>query len=221
MQPGFKEIYLHKPWDAPRTAVSLPIMEPPGAAFQYGPANMEIFGELLKRILKPHRLTPLQYLQERLLRPLGIEYGEWKTDRSGNPQMSAGVKMRAHDLLRLGRLVLARGNWEGKQLISSDLFTQALRGSYANPMYGMTFWYNDTMPRSASYEVNVEQALESPERFDAWEGACLAKAAPRDLLAMIGSGNQRVYVVPSHNLVVVRQGYGTQFSDGEFWKLLF
>jgi hypothetical protein len=38
---------------------------------------------------------------------------------------------------------------------------------------------------------------------------------------MIGTRGQRVYVVPSRNLVVVRQGDGRGFSDAEFLRQLF
>jgi hypothetical protein len=58
------------------------------------------------------------------------------------------------------------------------------------------------------------------EQFDGWGRACLSKAAPPDLLATVGSWNQRVYVSPSLDLVVVRQGGGTEFSDRDFLALL-
>jgi hypothetical protein len=38
---------------------------------------------------------------------------------------------------------------------------------------------------------------------------------------MIGTRGQRVYVVPSRNLVVIRLGEGRGFSDAEFLRCLF
>ena len=220
MAPGFKELYLKTPRDAPHTALKLPAVAAPGNEFQYGPANMEILGEVFKRVLAATHRTPLQYLEQRLLGPLGIRYAEWKTDLNKNPRMSAGVKMRARDLLTLGRLVLHRGSVDGNRIVEAGRFDEALGGTWPNPMYGMTFWYNTNAASPGSLEINVEEVLEQKEPFTGWRNACIAHAAPRDLIAMIGSGNQRVYVVPSLDMVLVRQGFGTSFSDAEFWRVL-
>jgi len=53
-----------------------------------------------------------------------------------------------------------------------------------------------------------------------WNGACLCRDAPSDLVACIGSGCQRLYVIPSMQLVVVRHGSGGSFSDAQFLRLL-
>ena len=53
-----------------------------------------------------------------------------------------------------------------------------------------------------------------------WQDACLCRDAPRDLVACIGSGYQRLYVIPSLDLIVVRHGGGSRFSDGRFLRLL-
>jgi hypothetical protein len=39
-------------------------------------------------------------------------------------------------------------------------------------------------------------------------------------MASIGSGYQRLFVIPSMSLVVVRQGLGGKFSDSEYLRLL-
>ena len=54
-----------------------------------------------------------------------------------------------------------------------------------------------------------------------WRNACLCRNAPSDLVASIGSGAQRLYVVPSQDLVIVRQGKDSAFSDAEFLRLFF
>jgi hypothetical protein len=53
-----------------------------------------------------------------------------------------------------------------------------------------------------------------------WGGAVLCRAAPSETVACIGSGYQRLYVIPSMNLVVVRNGSGRKFSDAQFLRLL-
>jgi uncharacterized protein (DUF934 family) len=56
---------------------------------------------------------------------------------------------------------------------------------------------------------------------DFWRDGCLSRTAPSDLVAMIGTRGQRVYVVPSRDLVVIRLGDGRGFSDAEFLRRLF
>ena len=53
-----------------------------------------------------------------------------------------------------------------------------------------------------------------------WTRACLCRDAPNDLVACIGSGRQRLYVIPSMEVVVVRHGAGGSFSDAAFLRLL-
>ena len=221
LDSGFRAIYLEKPRNVPAAALKLPVVDAPGAVFQYGPANMEVLGEVFRRVLRPRGMGPLEFLQKRILTPLGIEHAEWKEDRAGNPAMSGGAKMRAGDMLSLGLLVLKKGDAGGRQLIDPALFSGAvIHGSFANPVYGMTFWLNGNARHRDSLEVNVEEVLEAKDRFNSWERASVALAAPSDMLTMIGSGNQRVYVIPSLDTVIVRQGYGTQFRDSEFMRLL-
>jgi hypothetical protein len=66
----------------------------------------------------------------------------------------------------------------------------------------------------------VEKLLERKWQDQQWKDACLCRAAPLDLVACIGSGYQRLFVIPSLELIVVRQGVDTAFSDGEFLRLL-
>ena len=63
--------------------------------------------------------------------------------------------------------------------------------------------------------------LEEGRRDQRWGGAFLCRSAPKDLVASIGSMGQRLYVVPSLDLVIVRMGKGAKFSDPEFLRLLF
>ena len=220
LNPGFKELYFRKVYNSRRTALGLPMDENPQVAFIYGPGNMEVFGEVLARSLRSKNIKPVEYLQHRIISPLGIKLSEWKTDEIGNERMSSGAKMTARGLLNFGRLILGKGNFEGTQIIRETYFLYALQGTTANPAYGTTFWLNRNAAFPDSYEVNVEVVLEQKDRFDDWQGACIAREAPADMITMIGSGNQRVYVIPSLDAVIVRQGDGNTFLDGVFWRLL-
>ena len=54
-----------------------------------------------------------------------------------------------------------------------------------------------------------------------WRNACLSRAAPADLIACIGSYGQRIYIVPSQKLVIVRMAKDSKPNDAEMLRLLF
>jgi CubicO group peptidase (beta-lactamase class C family) len=200
--------------------MGLPATNEPGELFVYGPANMEVFGALLEKKLARRGLSPLRYLEKRVLEPLGAGYSSWQRDKMGHPMMSSGATMTARQLLALGRLLLKRGVWNGRRLVAVNALSQLFQGSEANPAYGMTFWLNANVTRADATEVDIEKTLALGRPYEAWGSACISKVAPADLVAMVGSWNQRIYVSPSLDLVVVRQGNGTDFSDAEFLSKL-
>ena len=69
-------------------------------------------------------------------------------------------------------------------------------------------------------EFDFEQMLIPKWQNQDWRDACLCRDAPDDLVACIGSEGQRLYVIPSLHLIVVRQADGGSFSDAHFLRLL-
>ena len=191
-----------------------------GESFMYGPSQLQIFSEVLRRKLLPRRLTPEQYLGKRILRPLGIGYVDFREDRKGNPLLASGFRLTARQWARLGELILGKGKYQGHQLVQPDLLAECFRGTRINPMFGMGFWLNRVGPES--HEIDVERMLDVPWERQNWREGCLCRDAPRDMIAAIGSGYQRMFIVPSMNLVVVRQGRDdSRFSDAHFLRLIF
>ncbi len=199
-------------------SVHLQAVREPGEAFMYGPSELQIYSEVLRRKLASRHLTPEQYLSRRLLRPLGIGYVDFREDREGNPLLASGFKLSARQWAQLGILILNRGKYRGRQIVRADLLDQCFRGSRANPMFGMGFWLNRAAPDGR--EVDVENMLEVPWSRENWRGACLCNNAPHDLIAAVGSGYQRMFICPSLDLIVVRQGRSGPFSDAHFLRLV-
>lgn len=221
LAPGFGELYQESPPDLQIAAAALPASAAAGTQFTYGPANMEVFGLVLSRKLAARKMTPRRYLERRLLRPLGVRVEDWRHDEAGHPWMSSGARMTARGLLRLGRLLLQDGRWRRRALLPRGALAPLTVPGRVNPAYGLTLWLNRQAALSDSVEVDVEKVLSGQADPVAWEKSCFSHAAPPDLFLMLGSYNQRVYVVPSRQLVVVRQGKGTSFEDAVFLGLLF
>jgi CubicO group peptidase (beta-lactamase class C family) len=201
-------------------SVRLPAERPPGDSFIYGPSQLQIFSEVLRRKLASRHLTAEQYLCKRVLSPLGISGVDFREDRKGNPLLASGFRLTARQWARLGELILGKGKYHGRQLVRWDLLEECFRGTQINPMFGMGFWLNHVAPDA--HEVDVERMLNVPWDRQDWREACLCREAPEDLIAAIGSGYQRMFIVPSLNLVIVRQGRDDgRFSDAHFLRLIF
>ncbi|MEO7319860.1 MAG: serine hydrolase domain-containing protein [Chthoniobacteraceae bacterium] len=187
----------------------------PGGSFIYGPASLQVFHEVMKRKLAGQGTTPTAFLERRVLRPLGLGSQRYMADRAGNPLLATGFKMDAARWLRMGECILRQGS----PVVGAHTFQNTTRGTRCNPAFGMALWNNRLAP--GGREVDPEDMLELPWQRQHWSRACLSKHAPSDLLACIGSGGQRLYVVPSRELIVVRQGNFGHFHDAEFLEKLF
>ena len=187
----------------------------PGDSFIYGPAALQVFHEILKRKLAAHGEKPTAFLERRVLHPLGLGSQRYVADRSGNPLLASGFRLTAAQWLRMGQCIMQ----QGAPVIGGGGFSNMTRGTRSNPAFGMALWNNHLAP--GGREVDPEDMLELPWKRQNWNGACLCKSAPDDLLACIGSGGQRLYVVPSQELIVVRQGGFGRFRDAEFLTRLF
>jgi hypothetical protein len=126
----------------------------------------------------------------------------------GNPNLPSGARLTAAEWAKFGQLILDGGKAGEKQIIPAEPLKAALKGTSANPFYGLTFWVAGTDPE------------------DSLEGATgtkpLAGAVPADLVMAAGLGKQRLYISPAERLVVVRQGRlnDNRFRDAEFLSAL-
>lgn len=209
---------LHGEGFANRNAIALKVAQvaPCGEAFIYGPAALQVFHEVLLRKLARRGESPTAYLEHHVLKPLDLGPQRYLEDLGGNPLLATGFKMTAREWARMGRLVLQKGG----SVVPQDLFLDCLRGTEANPAFGMGFWNNQRAASRGAREFDIEDMLERTWNKQNWRNACICRDAPPDLIASVGSGYQRLFVIPSLELVAVRQGVNAKFSDGEFLRLL-
>ena len=211
LEPVF---YLHNnnPGDRDRIALGASIVRDPGTVFIYGPSALQVFHQVLKQKLREE--SPTRYLERRVLGRLGLGSQRYLKDRAGNPLLASGWQLSARQWAKLGQVVLA----DGAPVVASSSLAQCWRGSPANRAFSFGWWNNRAAP--GGREIDVEEMLVPKWPRQNWRGAVLCRDAPSDLVACIGSGHQRLYVIPSMGLVVVRQGSGGRFSDTRFLRLL-
>ncbi|MGH9947705.1 MAG: serine hydrolase domain-containing protein [Pyrinomonadaceae bacterium] len=195
----------------------------PGEKFEYGPAPFQIFGELMRRKLAPKKESVLDYLKHRILDKIGLRVANW-TLQNGQPNLPSGAFLTAREWAKFGTLLKNGGKWHGKQILDKKLLDQLYTGSKANPNYGVTFWLN----RSNNGKAEISETKGPLQRLlgdNESETTAISKNGvgsdiAKDLFMAAGAGKQRLYVIPSLDLVVVRQGRQSKFDDHEFLKLI-
>lgn len=119
-------------------ALKSEIIHEPGRVFFYNNSALN----LLAGIAGKAAGEPLdKYLGKSLFAPLGITDFDWTKDQAGNPHGMSGLQIHAVDLAKLGQLMLNRGEWQGKQLLSRTWVEQSVRpGQPYNPTNALLWW---------------------------------------------------------------------------------
>lgn len=191
-------------------AVALPGQWEPGSKYQYGSAHQMVLGELVKR--KTGASTMLR-MQQTVLDPIGLRTSGWHMDPAGNPALPYGAWSTAREWAKFGITLRDDGLWRGERVYPEGLRERCTTGSEANPAYGLTFWLN--APVGPDADLGGIRTLEVDGR------PALYPDGPADLFAAAGAGDQRLYIVPSQDLVIVRLGTGhRRFVDADLLKLL-
>ena len=211
IEPLFR---LHETQSGDRDALALRarMVAEPGSAFIYGPAALQVFHHVLKQ--KLGNQTPTHFLERRVLHRLGLGRQRYLADRADNPLLATGWILTASEWAKIGRVVLNNG----APVISRQSLEQCWRGTAANRAFSLGWWNNRAAPNGR--ELDFEQMLMPKWPNQNWSDACLCRDAPSDLVASIGSEGQRLYVIPSLKLIVIRQANGGSFSDAQFLRLL-
>ncbi|MCB0646033.1 MAG: serine hydrolase [Saprospiraceae bacterium] len=123
----------------------------------------------------------------------------------------------ALDAARYGYLLLNQGKWKGSVIINEPfVYDLSHPSQQLNQSYGLLTWLNGQASHKLPGEVGTFQGPIIPE-------------GPDDLYAALGKNDQKIHVVPSLNLVLIRFGdaaitgseeYVPVNLDNEIWKHL-
>lgn len=138
--PRNSEIAMEMAEDRYRFVLDRPMVNEPGDWWTYNGGATAVIGHLIaKGAGKPLD----EYAKEKLFAPLGITEFDWIQGSDGVPSPASGLRLNIHDLAKIGRMVLAGGTWEGKQIVPADWLKQSFT-PHAKLEFGLRyglFWW--------------------------------------------------------------------------------
>lgn len=193
-----------------KAVLALPLEDPPGTHYRSHYAATQLLQLVLESAT---RRRYADYLRERLWSKLGAGHARVRLDRpGGNAQVFCCLQARPRDWLRVGLMLAHRGEYGGQMLLSPAAFRQLTTASTMAPNFAMQqIWLGSPYHRVRSGDSrNPARGLPMSAPF-----------AADDVFYLEGRGGQRVYVVPSLELVVVRQGeVRMEWDDAAFLNTL-
>lgn len=163
---------------------SLPLAHQPGTVQQYSSGSTNV----LCSVLIERAGVAADLPRRELLGPLGLTSAIFEADAAGTPVCSSYLWATPRDWAAIGQFALQNGEWNGEQLLPEDWMEQSLRVvdvvETDDPGAGMG-WRGNVM---------LDGELRWPE-------------LPEDTFYAAGHDGQKMLIVPSEDLVVVRMGF--------------
>ncbi len=177
----------------------------PGSFWYYHNALYTLLDNIVSGAVRQDFET---YFNSKIRDKIGMQ-GSWLKVGYNNLYFST-----ARSMARFGLLNLNKGKWEEETILADmDYFTTMTSSSQElNKSYGYLWW------------LNGKDSFRLPESEENYQGK-LIPAAPDDLIAGLGAADQKLYIVPSIDLVIVRMGgaansaeLGPTSFDNALWE---
>ena len=165
-------------------------IQDPGTYYEYNDVRINRFALSLARVFG--KSLP-DVLKENIMDKIGAShdwkwqgYGEKSTTEingkqiesvSGGTRWGGGLWINSQDLARFGLLILNKGNWEGRQLVSEKWIKEATTPSAHGPDYGYLWWLNTKQKQWPS--------------------------GPATSFAAVGNGGNIIWIDPDDDIVLV------------------
>ena len=119
----------------------LDLVTEPGKTFAYNNIDPQLVGSAITAATGKRSLA--DFAEESLFEPLGFQNADWMfPDATGQVPGAYGLRLRSLDLAKLGQLVLQKGAWDGRQVISENWIDASAR-DHTGTGYGY-YWWLDT-----------------------------------------------------------------------------
>ena len=167
--------------DAFEYSMNKPLQFPVNTEGRYRNCDPLTIGYLVKQAVTKRGEEYLTFPQRALFDRIGIRRQVLETDPYGNFLLTGYDYGTPRNWARLGLLYLQDGVWQGERLLPEGWtrFVSTPAPAWKRPVYGGLFWING----DAGWNI------------------------PKDAYFMAGAGGQNTFIIPSHQLVVVRMGH--------------
>jgi hypothetical protein len=180
--PSSQMVYLHD--DMAALAVKAAMVAPPGKRWAYSSPTTELLARIIRDAVGGPEQT-LAFAWRELFNPLGMHNVTLEFDGAGTLQGSSYMQASARDWARFGLLFLNDGVVGGKRLLHAD-WVGFSAAATLDTDYGAGFWTNRSEHEHAKARVRM--------------------GIPRDAFFASGDLGQRIVIIPSQHLVIVRLG---------------
>jgi CubicO group peptidase (beta-lactamase class C family) len=196
-----------------------PLFTPPGSAFAYWDSAANEYAHVLTQIAR----EPLEQLFERRIASLiSMNRSGWYWENygyidgilvNGGAGNDAMLNISAKELARFGHLILNRGKWNGRQVLSESWVEQStalqvptdipLGRCQASPIdgrgvFGFLAWWVNGISAAMRYDASCVPYYAPAQRR--WPDA------PVGTRALVGYNNNRLFMIPEWRMVIVRLG---------------
>jgi CubicO group peptidase (beta-lactamase class C family) len=169
------ELFMEKQKDVMKVILAKPLFALPGQVYDYRDCDPQL---LSGAIHAQTGMTLDEVAGKKLFGPMGIADYYWERNEDGDSWASEALFMRPRDMAKIGQLVLNKGKWNGKQLVSQEWIEQCT-STQSDPNAGqpddMRFsfgFYWRIQPNHVAFEAN-------------------------------GAGGQQILIIPDKALVLV------------------
>lgn len=170
------------------------LAESPGRRFDYQNWNTEMLGALIKEI---SGYSADYFAGQFLFTPLQIKQYDWNIFKNnGYPLCGGALRLRPRDMARIGLLVLNKGLWRGRRVISEKWINESTNGQIetgrTGERYGYQWWISEIQSGQRKFQL-------------IWAN---------------GLGSQFIFIFPELQMVMVTTGGNwNRGNDGRSWDI--
>jgi len=156
------------------------MVKEPGEEFNYNTAVSHLLSAIIQQATG---ITTLEFAQQHLFEPLGINKLNWPTGPQGVYEGGSSLALTPRDMAKFGYLYLNKGIWDGEQILPRDWVEVSTKGQVSAEShisgceYGYQWWIYPNM----------------------------------DMYAGLGYAGQQIFVLPDYNIVIVFTGNNPSF----------
>jgi len=176
---------------------SKPLVHIPGTTFDYRTALTNTLGDVLTTAISPLHTSLETFMDSLLFKPLQIKNYTWyyKNDKE-QLELGGGLFLAPRNMIKLGQLLLDKGKWNGKQIVSGKWIAEATKEHFHFDKrywgeldgYGYLFWQRTLVSGGESFSSIIA----------------------------LGYGGQYIVIIPSLHTVIAITSW---FPKDKGWQL--